>query len=247
LQIHVQRRTRRPPPLAMNSLPQELIDAVIDNLPRSSLFSSSLVLKRWRRRSQRRVLERIKFISEDQVDRWYTDFPQDPKGIASYVRFVGFQNTIFPGNLATFGCALQNLCSLTTLWVNGMEIPDELPAQIPRMEVWKRIIILRLWSISSTLTTVVSVVLSLPNLEVLSISRATAGLGWPLSSHPVIPPHRAPLDLLELRGDDGGIGRALTRSGLMSRHLSLDVDHPDMDQLIMPSSETLVKLTLYGM
>jgi len=231
----------------MNSLPQELVDAVIDNLPRSSLFSSSLVAKLWRTRSQQRALERIKFLSEDQVDRWYTDFPQDPEGVASYVHVVEFENTTFRGNLATFGCALQNLCSLTTLWVKGMEIPDELPAQIPRMEVWKRITTLRLWFISSTLTTVVSVVLSLPDLEVLSIARATAGLGGPLSSHPVTPPHRTPLDLLELQAYVGGIGRALARSRLTSRHLSLDVDLLGVEQLIMCSSEMLVKLALYGM
>ena len=74
--------------LAMDSIPQELIDAIIDYIPQSSLPSCSLVAKRWQRKSQKRVLGAIAFSSEHEVKRWCTDIPQDSDGISLYVRHV---------------------------------------------------------------------------------------------------------------------------------------------------------------
>ena len=69
-----------------------------------------------------------------------------------------------------------------------MEIPDELPGRI----------------------------LSLPNLKVLCIMAAKFELEEPFSTH-YAPPQKGPLDLLELRGDVGGLGETLTESRLSSR------------------------------
>jgi hypothetical protein len=85
--------------LAMDSVPQELIDAIIDNVPRSSLPSCSLVAKRWRRKSQRRVLSTICSYHEDQVNRWCTDIPRDSDGISSYVRRVKLKAFVAGPNL----------------------------------------------------------------------------------------------------------------------------------------------------
>jgi len=90
-----------------------------------------------------------------------------------------------------------------------------------------------------------SAILSFPNLKVLCIVDPEVGSEGPLQFHRIAS-RRAPLDSLELRGDVGGIGKALAESGFTFRHLILDVDHSGMEQLNMPSSETLVKLTLYG-
>jgi len=229
----------------MNSLPQELIDAVIDSLPRSSLLSSSLVAKQWRRRSQQRALERIKFRSEAQVSRWCTDFPQDPEGIVSYVHVAEFAGIGSWYDPTIFGRALKSLGSLTELWVSKTGIPDELPGQITRGELGKEITVLRFWWSSCTLATVMSVILSLPSLDVLSIAHPGVESKGPLQSHPVAS-QRTPLDLLGLWGNVGGIGKALTKSGFTFRRLSLDVDLSGVEQLIVLSSETMVKLTLYG-
>jgi len=76
----------------MDSIPQELVNAIIDNVPQSSLPSCSLVAKRWQQKSQRRLLGTIAFLSEGEVKRWCTDNPQDSDGISSYVRHVKIED-----------------------------------------------------------------------------------------------------------------------------------------------------------
>jgi len=202
----------------MDSLPQELIDKIIDNLPRSSLPICSLVAKRWRRRNQQRAFQEIKFFSEDEVNRWCTGILRDPDGIASYVRVVRFEGITSWNDPATFGRAIKTLGSLTELWVSWTEIPDELPG----------------------------IILSLPNLNVLSITTAMFEWKEPLSTRPT-PLKKGPLDLLELRGYVGGLGETLAKSRLIYRRLSLASHIPGMEQLIVDSSETVVELKLYGM
>jgi len=202
----------------MDSLPQELIDKIIGNLPRSSLLPCSLVAKRWRRGSQQRAFQRIELFYEDQVNRWYRDTLQDPDGVASYFRVVRFKDIPLWNDLTIFGRVLKSLGSLMEFWVYRTEIPGELPG----------------------------IILSLPNLKVLSITAVTFESKELLSTHPA-PPQRGPLDLLELRGDVGGLGMALARSQLTSRRLTLAVPIQGIEQLIMHSSETVVELKLYGM
>jgi len=91
--------------------------------------------------------------------------------------------------------------------------------------------------------TVVSLVLSLPNLEVMSIHCDEIRSGKPFSSYPVTP-QRTPLKSLGLRGDVGRLGEAFAKSKLTSRRLSLEVDTPGVEQLITLSAETVVELEL---
>lgn len=86
----------------MDSLPQELIDVIIDNVPEPSLLSCSLVAKRWRRKSQQRAFDTISFSSETEVDRWCTYIPQDSDEISSYIRHVKIEEISFWAEPALF-------------------------------------------------------------------------------------------------------------------------------------------------
>ena len=109
----------------MDSLPQETIDEIIDNLPHSSLRSSSLVAKRWRKRSQQRALYKILFARESKVNYWHTDIRSSSSGNLSYVQFAEFNNIAEWNDPALFICVLENLTSLTTLCIFKTEIPED--------------------------------------------------------------------------------------------------------------------------
>ena len=80
--------------LFMDSLPQEIIDGIIDTVPHSSLRSCSLVAKRWRKRSQQRAFgfgdTQFSSESESEVNRWFADIQSDPNGISSCVKYASF-------------------------------------------------------------------------------------------------------------------------------------------------------------
>jgi len=231
--------------LAMDSLPQELIDKIIDDLPRSSLLSCSLVAKRWRRRSQQRAFEKFVFSFKDDMDRWCTNISQGPGGLSSYVRHIAFAEIDPWNDPAAPGRVLKNLGSLKTLWICGSAIPDELPAQISRGEFGKEITTLYIDPLPCALAPIVSMILSLPNLKRLHVGAYGTKPGEPLSTQP-ISLQKGPLDFLEIDRDTCGLGEALAKSRLTSRHLSLGVNAPGVKQLIMRSSETVVGLNLYG-
>jgi hypothetical protein len=228
----------------MDSIPQELIDAIIDNVPESSLPSCSLVAKRWRRKSQRRVLSAITFSSEDEVNRWCTDIPRDSDGISSYVRRVEIRDIDCWTEPALFDRMLGTLSSLTTLSIYAAEIPDELPGHISCGEFGKGIAVLYLCYPYCTLATMVSMILSLPNLKELSVQCGVMPEEPPLTYS--VTPQRGPLDSLELHGYVGGIGEALAKSRFISSRLTLEVDITEVEQLLMLSSETVVELKLRG-
>ena len=111
--------------LVMDSLPQETIDKIIDSLPsRSSLRSSSLVAKLWRKRSQQRALHTILFLHEFTVNRWHVHTQSDPDGARSYIQRVGFSDITEWKNPALFGCLLGNFSSLRSLQISNTEIPN---------------------------------------------------------------------------------------------------------------------------
>ena len=231
--------------LVMDLLPQELIDAIIDNVPNFSLLSCSLVAKRWRQKSQRRAFEIILFSSEDEVNRWCTDISRNSDGISSYVRHVKIDEISSWAEPALFGRMLGTLSLLTTLWVDETEIPDELPGHISRGVFGKDITALYLHSPRCTLTTVTSMILSLPDLKELVVEDWTATSEEPLPSYSATPRGRQ-LHSLELQGDVGGIGEALAKSRSTTNCLSLDVHILGVEQLLMVSSETVVELKLCG-
>ena len=80
----------------MYSVPQELLNEVINNVPRQDMPASSLVARRWRRPSQQRNFEFVLFLSDDVIF-WEANIPQNPNGIPSYVRHVRFKH--FPPRL----------------------------------------------------------------------------------------------------------------------------------------------------
>ena len=229
----------------MGSIPQELIDTIIDNVPESSLLSCSLVAKRWRRKSQQRAFDTISFFSEGEVNRWCTDIPHSSDGISSYVRHLkigGISSWAEPTLLSRM---LESLSSLNTLSMDATEIPDELPGRISRGEFGNGITALHLGISSYAPATMTSMILSLPNLKELYIEDWEVMLEGPLPTHPVAP-QRGPLDSLELRGWWDGVGEALAKSRLTFSRLSSDVGITGITQLLLVSSETLVELTLCG-
>lgn len=230
----------------MESLPQELIDKIIDNLPHSSLDSSSLVARRWRYRSHRRLFSSVEFSSERDLVLWCTNIPQDPDGIPSYVRFARFQEIRSWHEPALFGRVLKNFTRMTMLWINKARIPppDELPAIVSFGEFGKKVELLILFSPRCTVATITSLVLSFPNLEDFLLSGTVSKN--PLATLPCTL-QRRPLGSLRLCAAESGVGVALAQSGLRSRRFSLSVCDSGLKQLLALSSEVIVELILSGM
>jgi len=227
----------------MDSIPQELIDSIIDNVPEPSLLSCSLVAKRWRQKSQRRTFDTISFFSEAEVNRWCADIPQDSDGISSYVRHLKI-GVIFSWDEPTLlSRILGSLSSLTTLSMYATGIPDELPGHIWRGEFGKGITTVHLRLPHCTLPTLISMILSLPNLKKLCVERCG---DMPEETPPTysVTPERGPLNSLKLYGGVSRIGEALTKLRFTSRRLSLDVGITNIEQLLLLSSETVVELKL---
>ena len=229
----------------MDSLPNELIEAIIDDIPPSSLHSSSLVARRWRTRSQQRILDFITFSSEDKVDRWYSDVQRVRNRIASYVRSAEFRRIDSWNEPALFGRVLEGLCSLTTLEVTACAIPDELPGQISRGMCGRGITTLFLQSSDCELSTITSMILSLPDLKRLNVLVSGTTLRDP-SSTPITPQRRS-LDMLELYYFASEVTEDLIQAQITSRNICLDSAISGAHRLIAISSETLVALTLEGL
>ena len=229
----------------MDSIPQELIDAIIDNVPEFSLLSCSLVAKRWRRKSQQRAFDTTSFFSEGEVNRWCTDIPHNSDGISSYVRHLKIEGISSWAEPALLSRMLESLSSLTALSMDATEIPDELPGRISRGEFGNGITALHLGISSYAPATMTSMILSLPNLKELRVEHCQVIPVGPLPTHSVTP-QRPPLNSLELWGWWGGVGEALAESRLTFSRLSLDAEITSVMRLLLVSSETLVELKLYG-
>ena len=231
--------------LVMESLPQELMDEIINSLPRSTLPSSSLVAKRWRRRSQQRAFDSISFASEDRVNRWHTDIQKDPGGISSYIERAEFC-AITWDEPALFSRVLRRFCSLKQLLVYKTGIPDELPGHLSHGEFGEGITVLSLWFPHCTLSTMVSLVLSFPNLKYLAIEPQRDMSREPLLARSVVS-RKEPLDLLALCGNADGVAEALVQNQFVSRCLILDIYYiSGVQRLLSFSSKTVVELTLDG-
>ena len=228
----------------MDSLPNELIDAIVDNLPPSNLHSSSLVARRWRARSQQRILDSITFSSQDNVDRWYWDVQRGRNRVVSYVRsakFRGIGSWIEP---ALFGRVLKGFCSLTTLEVDICAIPDELQDQILRGEFGRGITNLSLRLPRCDLSTVASMILPLPDLKKLTVTVIEKPPKQP-SSTPIAPQRRS-IDVLKLYLYANEVAEALIQARLTSRCICVGHAISSVHRVLAISSETLVALTLEG-
>ena len=230
----------------MDSLPQELIDAIINNLPRSSLRSSSLVARRWRTTSQQRNFVSITFRSQDNVYHWLSNVQSGQNKIVPYIRSAQFRN-ISSWNKPTLFCrALQGFCSLTTLSVYRSMIPDELLGHISRGEFGRGITALYLEYPQCELSTIISMILSLPDLrKLVAKSGGTTSSQQPSTSS--VAPCRGPFDLLGLYYGANGIAEALIQSRIASRYICLGAAISSVHQLLALSSESLKVLMLEGL
>jgi len=231
--------------LVMDSLPQELIDKIIDDIPHPSLPSCSLVARRWRRGSQRRDFASVTFSSEHDLVLWCTSIPQDQGDIPSYVRTAEFKSIISWRKPALFGRVLKELTSLRALRISDTMVPrpDQLPSSATFGEFGKALKLLIVMEPRCTATTITSFVLSFPNLEDLFlVGEVSEG---PVAVLPHTP-QREPLVSLWLDDVENGAGISLAQCGLTSRQLSLTVYDAGLEALLTLSSEVIVELSLTG-
>ena len=229
----------------MDSFPNELIDAIIDNLPRSSLYSTSLVARRWRIRSQQRILDSITFSSRYKVDRWYSDIQRGTNRIASYVRSAEFHRIDSWSEPELCGRVLKGFRSLTTLNMYRCAVPDELLRQISRGECGRGITTLSIWFPGWELPRKTSLILSLPNLKRLTV-QSDGTIPREQSSAPITLQRRS-LDMLELHSIANEFAETLIQAQLTSRYIRLGGAISSVYRFIAISSETLVSLMLKGL
>ena len=230
----------------MDSLPQEIIDEIIDNLPRSSLHSSSLVAKRWRERSQLHVFHTIIFSSECEANEWDANIQNGAGGISSYVKRASFYEIPEWSDPALLCRILENFTSLATLWISKTEIPDGLPERISHGELSKNLTDLYLLSPRCSVSTVISTIIAFPSLQNLSIDDFTATSREIPPVYPVLP-RRGPLHSLRAVRSEDRVVDALANLHFASHRLILDVKAQNMQKLFILSSVTTTGLVLYGM
>ena len=232
----------------MDSVPQELIDAIIDNLSRNSLCSSSLIAKRWRTKSQRRIFNSIRLSTEDKVNRWHPDIQRGRNRIVPYVHSVELHKISSWNEPTLPGRVLKGFLSLKTLVVHQSAIPDELLAQISRGEFGRGITTLHIRFPLCKLSAIISMIFSLPDLKDLTVSLDQTPPGR-LPSTPPVAPKRGPLDRLELYHygyEKNGITETLIQSRLTFRCLRSTCHLRNILRLLAISSETLVRLEVSG-
>ena len=228
----------------MDSLPQELIEAIIDNIPRSTLHSSSLVARRWRTRSQQCLFDHITFCSEDKMNRWHSDVQGGRNRIVSYVRSAEF-HSVSQVEPTLVGYVLKGLRSLKTLRAYRCPTPDDLPGQISRGEFGRGITTLSLISPFCDTSTITSMILSLPELKKLTV-RVDHLDSTPRRPLPTSTVSRRSLDLLELYHLTNDVAETLIQSRFTFRYICLGGGISRVHQLLAISSRTLVALTLKG-
>jgi len=232
----------------METFAQELIDAIIDHLPRPDMHSCSLVAKRWRRRCQQHTFAHVVICRERHVELWHTNILQDPNGIPSYVQHVEFLR-IGWRKLALLSLMLKCFCKLKSLTMVDTVIPLEpegLDGSAQFGKFGQQITRLALCTIDGATTTMMSLILSLPNLQGLSLNDVD------VEGEVSIPPGRSQnrrLQFLELHDVTTNVIGALARYPFASRQISMGAlgESLSVTLLLAPSSQTLVSLELKGM
>ena len=172
----------------MECLAQELIDGIIDRVSLEHLRFCSLVAKRWLRRSQQRLFERVAFKSEDLAYRWHTRIPQDPGGIPSYVRSVQVQNLTHCREPGMLHSILRCFANLTSLDLGRIDLSLLSEPGNPTLfgHFGRNLANLSINNVTCAYGTFVSLVLSFPSLERLLLSRLEPD-GTPPSTLPDTP------------------------------------------------------------
>ena len=196
-------------------------------------------------RSQQHIFDSITFSTRDEVDNWHSNIQKGNSRIPSYVHLAVFRFISSWNDPALFGRVLKGFCSLETLSVYRSAVPDQLVGPISRGEFGRGITALCLRHPHCDLSTITSIVFSLPNLKKLTVVFNGMGSGQP-SSIPSVEPQRLPLDLLELCDDANGVAQALIQSRLASRCICLDNAISSVHRLLAVSSRALVALMFEG-
>ena len=230
----------------MDSLPQEIIDEIIDDLPPSSLPSSSLVATRWRKRSQQHAFSSILLSSEPRANSWLIDSQSDQGGISSYVKFVKLSRILEWSDPRLFSRVLENFTSLTAPQMDQVDIPDGALERISHGELSKRITSLSLCSLWCPLSVVVSMILTFSNLRDLVIYYHSSGASGEVPPIQPIQPQRRPLDSLRITSCPSMVAETLTNLLLTPRSLVLNVWCPSALKLLAVSSVTVAELVFIG-
>ena len=170
--------------------------------------------------------------------------PRGGNRVVSYVRSAKFHDIGSWNEPTLFGFVLKGFCSLETLYVHGCAIPDELPGQILCGEFGRGITNLCLRRPYCSLSTIVSMILLLPDLEKVAVTSTKKPPKQPLSTP--IAPQRRSLDLLGLYLHSNEVAEALIQARLTSRCICLGGAISSVHRLLATSSETLVALMLEG-
>ena len=180
------------------------------------------------------------------MDLWYSDVQRGRDDrIVSYVGFAKFRGIDSWNEPTLFGRVLKGLCSLTTLEVNRCAISDGLPGQILRGEFDRGITKLCLRFPYCNLSTIASMILSLPDLKKVTVTAASEKPSrQPLSTS--IAPQGRSLDLLELYSYSNEVAEALIQARVTSRCICLGSGISSVHWLLAISSKTLVALMLEG-
>ena len=233
----------------MESLAQELLDAIIDHVPSPHAHSCSLVARRWRKRAQQRVFKdlQLMFLREDDLVRWSRDIPQDPDGTPSYIQHVEFRNILYWSGPGILGRVLKCLSRVKVLAFCRAVIPcGEVLNIVSSGAFGRELTSLVLTGPHPTMSTLMPLISSPPNLRELTIICDPSS---PKAPMPLAPEHvwkRGPLLSLKLSGLLGEEIEYIARCGITSRKLDLYMGDGMIEKLVACSSETVEKLAVSG-
>ena len=234
-----------PPQFSMESLAQELLEAIIDHVSPKHVRSCSLVARRWRKRCQQRFFREVAFTRELDMVRWYTKIPQDPNGIPSYALHLEFTNINYLRDII-IGSVLKcfsrvKILTFTGSWVPSGEVNDMVSSGVFGRELTSLILIDPL----SKLPALMSLILSFPNLKELTIHNVRQA-GPLASAFPGRTWQKEPLQSLQLSWLQDDEIEFIVKYGITSRRVDLYVDRWMIEKMIACSSETMSELVLWG-
>ena len=114
------------------------------------------------------------FSREHEVIRWYTNIPQDPDGISSYALDVAIQSTRWWRDPIALSRVLKCFTRVKTLTIAETRVPSsEVDNIVSSGEFGREITTLNLISPLPAIPTLMSLILSFPNLTELMIDLDT--------------------------------------------------------------------------
>jgi len=227
----------------MESLAQELLEAIIDYVPPDHASSCSLVARRWRKRSQQRHFMEIALSCERRLDRWCAIIPQDPNGIPSYVQDIEISITKCWLGPTLLSHIFKCLSRLKTLTIYRDMVPHDI---IVSGEFGRELTSITLISSSSTVSTLMQSLRLLPNLRELTFNSNAPSMFATLG-----PPDKTwqqkPLQSLKLSWLWSKEIEFIAQCGVTSRRINVSARSISIEKVIACSSETMDELVLRGM